>query len=52
LVSAPDQPAESRFDGENSNYGVVTIDDVVYDELTRGMAGINEEAEEVHSGGV
>lgn len=47
-----DQPAESRFDGENSNYGVVTIDDVVYDELTRGMAGINEEAEEVHSGGV
>jgi len=47
-----DQPAEGRFDGENSNYGVVTIDDVVYDELTRGMAGINEEAEEVHSGGV
>jgi agarase len=46
-----DQPAEGRFDGENSNYGVVTIDDVVYDELTRAMAGANEQAEEVHSRG-
>jgi hypothetical protein len=29
----------------------VTIDDVVYDELTRAMAGANEQAEEVHSRG-
>jgi agarase len=46
-----DQPTEGRFDGENSNYGVVTIDDVVYDELTRAMAGVNEQAEEVHRRG-
>jgi hypothetical protein len=44
-----DQPVEGRFDGENSNYGVVTIDDAVYDELTRAMAGVNEHAEEMHS---
>ena len=44
-----DQPAEGRFDGENSNYGVVTIEDVVYEKLTRAMAGVNEQAEEVHS---
>jgi len=47
-----DQPAEGRFDGENSNYGVVTIDDVVYDELTRGMAGVQAEAETMHRGSV
>ncbi len=28
-----DQPAEGRFDGENSNFGTVTIDDRVYEEL-------------------
>ena len=32
-----DQPAEGRFDGENSNFGTVTIDDRVYEELTRAM---------------
>lgn len=44
-----DQPAEGRFDGENSNYGTVTIDDRVYEELTRTMAAINAEAENLHS---
>ena len=29
-----DQPAEGRFDGENSNFGTVTIKDEVYAELT------------------
>ena len=43
-----DQPAEGRFDGENSNYGTVTIDDRVYEELTRTMAAVNAEAEELH----
>lgn len=44
-----DQPAEGRFDGENSNFGTVTIDDRVYEELTRAMTEINGEAEELHA---
>jgi agarase len=44
-----DQPAEGRFDGENSNFGVVTIDDEVYGELARAMAVMNVRAEEIHS---
>lgn len=44
-----DQPAEGRFDGENSNFGTVTIEDEVYDELTRAMTAINAEAEHVHA---
>jgi len=44
-----DQPAEGRFDGENSNFGTVTIDDRVYEELTRAMAAVNAEAENLHS---
>jgi len=44
-----DQPAEGRFDGENSNFGTVTIEDRVYDELTRAMAAVNAEAEAMHS---
>jgi len=46
-----DQPAEGRFDGENSNFGTVTIEDRVYDELTRAMAAVNAEAEAMHSRG-
>ena len=45
-----DQPAEGRFDGENSNYGTVTIDDEVYVELTRTMAALNARAEAIHAG--
>ena len=44
-----DQPAEGRFDGENSNFGTVTIDDRVYEELTRAMTSINSEAEQLHA---
>ncbi len=44
-----DQPAEGRFDGENSNFGTVTIDDRVYDELTRMMTAVNANAEQLHS---
>ena len=44
-----DQPAEGRFDGDNSNFGTVTIEDRVYDELTRAMAAVNAEAEAMHS---
>jgi agarase len=45
-----DQPAEGRFDGENSNYGTVTIDDEVYGELTRAMTALNARAEKIHAG--
>jgi agarase len=44
-----DQPAEGRFDGENSNYGIVTIDDRVYPELTEAMAALNDSAEYLHA---
>jgi agarase len=44
-----DQPREGRFDGENSNYGTVTIDDEVYAELTRAMTALNEDAERIHA---
>jgi hypothetical protein len=44
-----DQPAEGRFDGENSNFGTVTIEDVIYEELTRTMTAVNADAEAVHA---
>jgi agarase len=44
-----DQPAEGRFDGENSNYGTVTIKDEVYPELTETMTRVNEAAESIHA---
>jgi hypothetical protein len=43
-----DQPAEGRFDGENSNFGVVSINDEVYEELTQAMKSVNAEAEAIH----
>ncbi|KAA5601229.1 agarase [Blastochloris sulfoviridis] len=43
-----DQPAEGRPDGENSNYGTVTIRDDPYPELTAALTGLNAEAETVH----
>jgi regulation of enolase protein 1 (concanavalin A-like superfamily) len=45
-----DQPKEGRFDGENSNYGVVNIQDEVYPELTRKMTEVNRLAEGWHRG--
>jgi agarase len=44
-----DQPAEGRFDGENSNFGTVTIEDRVYDELTEVMTRVNGAAEQIHA---
>jgi hypothetical protein len=44
-----DQPAEGRFDGENSNFGTVTIDDRVYEDLTCSMTAVNAAAEELHA---
>jgi agarase len=46
-----DQPKEGRFDGENSNYGAVNIQDEPYPELTRKMAEVNGQAERWHRGG-
>jgi agarase len=43
-----DQPAEGRFDGENSNFGIVSINDEVYEELTQTMKSLNAEAEVIH----
>jgi len=43
-----DQQAEGRFDGENSNFGVVSINDEVYEELTQTMKSLNAEAEAIH----
>ena len=44
-----DQPAEGRFDGENSNFGTVTIKDDVYAELTEAMTRVNAAAEQIHA---
>jgi hypothetical protein len=44
-----DQPAEGRFDGENSNFGTVSIKDDVYEELTQAMTALNARAEEIHA---
>jgi len=45
-----DEPKEGRFDGENSNYGVVNIQDEVYRELATVMQSINRKAEALHAG--
>jgi len=47
-----DQPAEGRFDGENSNFGTVTIEDNVYAELTETMTRVNAAAEQIHAAAV
>ena len=44
-----DQPAEGRFDGENSNFGTVTIEDEVYAELIETMTRVNAAAEQIHA---
>ncbi|MCL2714763.1 MAG: agarase [Alphaproteobacteria bacterium] len=44
-----DQPREGRFDGENSNFGTVTIEDDVYETLTAAMAALNRDAETIHA---
>ncbi|MBI5396231.1 MAG: agarase [Verrucomicrobia bacterium] len=44
-----DEPKEGRFDGENSNYGLVNINDEPYVELTRAMKALNAQAEALHA---
>jgi agarase len=44
-----DQPAEGRFDGENSNFGIMSITDNVYEELAQAMTFLNTEAEALHA---
>jgi hypothetical protein len=44
-----DQPAEGRFDGKNSNFGTVTIEDNVYADLTETMTRVNAAAEQIHA---
>jgi agarase len=45
-----DQPSEGRSDdGENSNYGVVTIADDTYQEITRSMTAVNADADRLHN---
>lgn len=43
-----DQSPQGRFDGENSNYGIVDIFHRPYEELTSAMAAVNDRAEQIH----
>ena len=43
-----DEPKEGRFDGENSNYGFVNIEDNVYEHFARAVAAANEAAIGAH----
>ena len=43
-----DEPAEGRFDGENSNYGLVRINDEPWEILTERMREVNGRIEEIH----
>lgn len=45
-----DEPAEGRFDGENSNYGLVNIQDEPWEILTREMTKTNGRIEAIHAG--
>ncbi len=44
-----DEPKEGRFDGENSNYGVVTIEDRPWDVLVKRMTEVNDGLETRHA---
>jgi len=46
-----DEPAEGRFDGENSNYGLVNIRDEPWSILVARAVAVNLQVETVHSGG-
>jgi agarase len=43
-----DQPREGRFDGEDSNYGIVDKDDEPWKDLTATMRSTNAKAEDLH----
>jgi hypothetical protein len=47
-----DEPAQGRGDGENSNYGLVTVDDHAYREFVRAAAAANRAAFAIHAGTV
>lgn len=44
-----DQPKEGRGDGENSTFGLVTIDNEPYEEFVAGVTAINRRATEAHA---
>ncbi len=44
-----DEPAEGRFDGENSNYGLLTIMDEPYQDFVNRVRQSNSNAEKWHS---
>ena len=44
-----DEPKEGRFDGENSNYGLVTIEDRPWDVLVQKMTEVNAGLEVRHA---
>ncbi|MCD6196340.1 MAG: beta-agarase [Staphylothermus sp.] len=43
-----DQPKEGRFDGEDSNYGIVNINDEPYLEMVNMFIKLNTMVEEIH----
>ena len=43
-----DEPHGGRFDGENSNYGLVDIHDRPYTEFVKAVTQANRDAMEVH----
>ncbi|MBI1389479.1 MAG: beta-agarase [bacterium] len=43
-----DQPREGRFDGENSNFGVVSLNNQPWEVLTEAMTRINARVEAIH----
>lgn len=43
-----DEPKQGRFDGENSNYGLVNIEDKPYEEFVGAVTAANREAVRVH----
>lgn len=43
-----DEPAEGRFDGENSNYGLVNIKDEPWSVLVERMTQVNGRVEDTH----
>ncbi|MCS7192329.1 MAG: beta-galactosidase [Armatimonadetes bacterium] len=44
-----DQPAQGRFDGENSNYGLVKENDDTWELLTQSMKEVNGKVERIHA---
>jgi hypothetical protein len=43
-----DEPRQGRFDGENSNYGLVNIEDQPYSQFVHEVTDANREAVSIH----